>query len=157
MASTPATKILSAAKIPHEVHSYDHDPRVQSYGDEAATAMGVSADQVFKTLVIELADGKLAVAVLPVAAKLSLKSAAAALGSPKAVMADPAKAQRTTGYVLGGISPLGQKRLLPTVIDASALSFPMVFCSAGKRGLEISLKPSDLVQLTKAVTAGITA
>lgn len=119
--------------------------------------MGVSADQVFKTLVIELSDGKLAVAVLPVAAKLSLKSAAAALGSPKAIMAEPAKAQRTTGYVLGGISPLGQKRLLPTVIDESALTFPVVFCSAGKRGLEISLTPLDLVQLTKAVTASITA
>jgi Cys-tRNA(Pro)/Cys-tRNA(Cys) deacylase len=156
VASTPATKVLAAAKIPHQVHAYDHDPRVQSYGEEAAEAMGVPAKQVFKTLLVELADGKLAVAVLPVSDKLSLKAAAAALGSPKAVMADPTKAQRITGYVLGGISPLGQKRLLPTVIDESAITFEKVYCSAGKRGLEISLAPSDLVLLTNAVTAPIT-
>lgn len=155
MVATPATKVLATAKVPHAVHAYDHDPRVQSYGDEAAAAMGVPASQVFKTLLVELATGKLAVAVLPVSAKLSLKAAASALGASKAVMADPVKAQRSTGYVLGGISPLGQKRPLPTVIDSSAFDFEVVYCSAGKRGLEISLAPTDLVRLTKAVIAAI--
>lgn len=157
MAATPATKALTVATVPFEVHSYPHDPRMSSYGDEAVTHLGVSAAQVFKTLVVELSTGGLAVAVVPVPDKLSLKAVAAALDSPKATMADPTKAQRTTGYVLGGISPLGQRKALPTVIDATALTFDKVFCSAGRRGLEISLAPTDLVTLTKAVVADIRA
>src|SRR5690349_11684208 len=144
-ASTPAIRALTQAKVPHVVHSYPHDPRSESYGDEAVTALservGVTAAQIFKTLVIELSTGTPAVAVLPVPQSLSLKAAAAALGAPKAAMADKAKAQRITGYVLGGVSPLGQKRALPTVLDESALSWDRILFSAGKRGLEIELAP----------------
>ena len=155
--ATPATKSLTAANVAFEVHSYPHDPREATYGDEAVAHLGVPSAQVFKTLVVELSAGGLAVAVVPVPNKLSLKAVAAALDSPKATMADPAKAQRTTGYVLGGISPLGQRKALPTVVDATALTFDTVYCSAGRRGLEISLAPTDLVTLTKAVVADIRA
>ena len=158
---TPATKLLDKSKTAHQVHSYDHDPRAESFGDEAVTALagavGVTADQIFKTLVIKLDTGKLAVAVLPVPNKLSLKAAAAALGASKAVMADRADAERSSGYVFGGISPLGQRKKLPTVIDASALEWDRVLCSAGRRGLEIELAPGDLVDLCSATTASITA
>lgn len=147
------------ARVEHRVHAYSHDPRHDSYGAEAVAALGdalgVSAGQIFKTLVIELGSGALAVAVLPVPTTLSLKAAAAALGGGKAAMADKAKAERTTGYVLGGISPLGQKKRLPTVVDVSALEWDRVLCSAGKRGLEIELAPADLVRLTAAVTAPV--
>ena len=139
---------------------YHHDPRSQAFGDEAvaelAGAGDVSPEQIFKTLVIAVPAG-LAVAVLPVPAKLSFKAAAAALGVSKAAMADPAAAQRSTGYVLGGISPLGQRKALPTVIDETALLWDRVLCSAGKRGLEIALAPADLIALTKAVTADVQA
>ncbi|MDV8066212.1 MULTISPECIES: Cys-tRNA(Pro) deacylase [Rhodococcus] len=159
--ATPATKLLEKSKTAHQVHSYDHDPRAESFGDEAVTALagavGVTADQIFKTLVIKLDTGKLAVAVLPVPNKLSLKAAAAALGASKAVMADRADAERSSGYVFGGISPLGQRKKLPTVIDASALEWDRVLCSAGRRGLEIELAPGDLVDLCGATTASITA
>ncbi|MFC4375239.1 aminoacyl-tRNA deacylase [Nocardia halotolerans] len=159
-ASTPAIKVLTGAGIAHRVHAYTHDPRAQSYGDEAVGALGaelgVVAEQVLKTLVIELSTGALAVAVLPVPARLSLKAAAAALGAPKAVLADKAKAERSTGYVLGGVSPLGQRKQLATVVDASALRWDRVLCSAGRRGLEIELAPADLVRATGAVTAPIT-
>jgi Cys-tRNA(Pro)/Cys-tRNA(Cys) deacylase len=159
--ATPATTLLDRANVAHVVHRYQHDPRSDSFGTEAVDALaadlGVQAAQVFKTLVIELSGGALAVAVLPVPDKLSLKSAAAALGASKAVMADAVKAQRSSGYVTGGISPLGQRRKLATVIDASALKWERVFCSAGRRGLEIGLAPTDLVRLTDAVTAPITA
>lgn len=159
--ATPATHTLAEAKVPHRVHSYDHDPSHASYGTEAVDALagelGLEAAQILKTLVIRTADGKLAVAVLPVPEKLSLKAAAAALGAGKAVMADQAEAQRSTGYVLGGISPLGQRKKLPTVIDASAAQWDRVLCSAGRRGLEIDLDPRDLVRLTGAVLAPITA
>lgn len=145
--------------MPHRVLQYRHDPRSQAYGDEAVTELAaeqLSPEQIFKTLVVAGPSG-LAVAVLPVPAKLSLKAAAAALGVPKATMADPAAAQRSTGYVLGGISPLGQRKVLPTVIDESALLWDRVLCSAGKRGLEIAVAPADLIALTRAVTADITA
>ncbi|MBF6238601.1 Cys-tRNA(Pro) deacylase [Nocardia otitidiscaviarum] len=159
-ASTPAIRALVQAKVEHRVHSYHHDPRSDSYGAEAVAALaeglGVRAEQIFKTLVIEVGAG-LAVAVLPVPNTLSLKAAAAALGGGKATMADRAKAERTTGYVLGGISPLGQKKRLPTVLDESALKWDRVLCSAGKRGLEIEVAPEDLVRLTGAVTASVTA
>ncbi|EME14691.1 Cys-tRNA(Pro) deacylase [Rhodococcus triatomae] len=159
--ATPATQALAKAGVPHQVHSYEHDPGSASYGTEAVDALvgtlGLDSGQIFKTLVIKTTDGKLAVAVLPVPAKLSLKAAAAALGAGKAVMADQAEAQRSTGYVLGGISPLGQRKKLPTVIDSSAVTWDRVLCSAGRRGLEIDLDPNDLVRLTGAVLAPITA
>jgi Cys-tRNA(Pro)/Cys-tRNA(Cys) deacylase len=158
-ASTPAIRMLIQNKVDHQVHSYTHDPRSDSYGAEAVNALaeklGVEPEQIFKTLVIELSTGDLAVAVVPVARTLSLKAGAAALGAPKATMADKAKAERITGYVLGGISPLGQKRALPTVLDASALKWDRMLCSAGRRGLEIELAPADLVRLTKAVLAPV--
>lgn len=139
---------------------YRHDPRSDSFGDEAvselAGAGGLSPEQIFKTLVVALPRG-LGVAVLPVPSKLSLKAAAAALGAPKATMADPAAAQRSSGYVVGGISPLGQRKALPTVVDSSALNWDRILCSAGKRGWDVSLDPRDLVRLTNAVTADICA
>ncbi|RVW04599.1 Cys-tRNA(Pro) deacylase [Rhodococcus spongiicola] len=157
--STPATKLLAKEKVSHRIHNYDHDSRVGSYGDEAvdslADRLGVASAQIFKTLVIKTDSGKLAVAVLPVPSKLSLKAAAAALGASKAVMAEQSDAERSTGYVLGGISPLGQRKRLPTVIDASALTWDRVLCSAGRRGLEIELAPQDLVQLAGAVVADV--
>jgi Cys-tRNA(Pro)/Cys-tRNA(Cys) deacylase len=159
-AATPAIAALVAAGVPHEVLRYHHDPRAESFGDEAATELAVTAGvrqaQVFKTLVVAVPKG-LAVAVLPVPSKLSLKAASAALGVSKATMADPAAAERSTGYVVGGISPLGQRKALPTVVDASALEWDRVLCSAGKRGWDVSLAPSDLIRLTKAVTANILA
>ncbi|MDI9917130.1 Cys-tRNA(Pro) deacylase [Rhodococcus sp. IEGM 1379] len=159
--ATPATTLLEKSKTPHHIHSYDHDPRAESFGDEAVAALssstGVEAAQIFKTLVIKLDTGKLAVAVLPVPAKLSLKAAAGALGASKAVMAERADAERSSGYVFGGISPLGQRKKLPTVIDSSVLSWDRVLCSAGRRGLEIELAPNDLGNLSEAVFAEITA
>lgn len=151
---TPATVALTQAKVPFDVHAYDHDPGAQSYGTEAAEVMGVPAERVFKTLLADV-DGKLVVAVVPVSGQLDLKALAGAVGGKKAAMADPAAAERTTGYVLGGISPLGQRKKLPTVIDESALEYETVFCSAGRRGLEIELAPADLVRLTSARTAVI--
>lgn len=159
-AATPAIAALLAAGAAHEVLRYHHDPRAESFGDEAvaelAAAHGLAPEQIFKTLILAVPHG-LAVAVLPVPSKLSLKAAAAALGVPKAAMAERAAAERSTGYVLGGISPLGQRRPLPTVVDSSALQCGRVLCSAGKRGWDVSLAPGDLVALTKAVTADIRA
>ena len=153
-AGTPATVALSQAEVEFTVHAYDHDPAAPSYGTEAAEAMGVEPERVFKTLLADV-DGKLTVAVVPVSGQLDLKALAAAVGGKRAAMADPAAAERTTGYVLGGISPLGQRKKLPTVVDASALEFETVFCSAGRRGLEIELAPADLVRLASASTAPI--
>lgn len=152
---TPATVALEKAGAAFTVHAYDHDPASElSYGEEAAQAMGVPPERVFKTLVAEV-DGALTVAVVPVSASLDLKALAAAAGGKRAAMADPAAAERTTGYVRGGISPLGQRKALPTVVDASARDFDTVFVSAGKRGLEVELAPADLVALTRAAVAGI--
>jgi Cys-tRNA(Pro)/Cys-tRNA(Cys) deacylase len=159
-AATPAIAALLAAQVPHEVLQYKHDPRNESFGEEAVEELGqvegVNPEQVFKTLVIALPKG-LAVAVIPVPSKLSLKAAAAALGVSKATMADRAAAERSTGYVIGGISPFGQRKPLPTVVDASALRWDRVLCSAGKRGWDIVVHPQDLIRLTKAVTAEIRA
>jgi Cys-tRNA(Pro)/Cys-tRNA(Cys) deacylase len=159
-AATPAIAALLAAEVPHQVLQYHHDPRTQSFGEEAveelAQAGGVNPEQVFKTLVVALPKG-LAVAVIPVPSKLSLKAAAAALGVPKATMADRAAAERSTGYVIGGISPFGQRRPLPTVVDASALRWDCVLCSAGKRGWDVGVHPQDLIRVTNAVTADIRA
>ncbi|OMC40236.1 aminoacyl-tRNA deacylase [Mycobacterium sp. GA-1841] len=156
-AATPAIAALITAGIDHRVVQYRHDPRNDSFGAEAVAELaadGFVAEQVFKTLIIALPTG-LGVAVLPVPTKLSLKAAAAALGVPKAEMADPVAAQRSTGYVVGGISPLGQRKQLPTVVDASALQFDTVLCSAGKRGWDIALGPADLIRAIGAVAAEI--
>ena len=151
---TAATALLTRQGIPFTVHAYDHDPRRGSYGLEAAQAMGVESGRVFKTLVADV-DGTLAVGVAPVAAQLDLKALAAAVGGKKAAMAEPAAAERATGYVTGGISPLGQRRRLRVVVDSSALEFPTVFCSGGRRGLEIELAPGDLVRAANATVAPI--
>ncbi|RLK61095.1 Cys-tRNA(Pro) deacylase [Actinokineospora cianjurensis] len=152
---TPATALLAKRKITHKVHSYDHDPR-ESYGLEAAAALGVEPSRVFKTLLAEV-DGVLTVGVVPVDAQLDLKALAAAVGGKKAKMADVAVAERTTGYVAGGISPLGQRKRLRTVVDTSATSYPTLFCSGGRRGLEIELTAADLVTLADALVADIAA
>ncbi len=159
-AATPAIAALLAADVAHEVIQYHHDPRNESFGEEAveelALVEGIQPEQVFKTLVIALPRG-LAVAVIPVPSKLSLKAAAAALDVPKAIMAERAAAERSTGYVIGGISPFGQRKPLPTVVDESALQWDKVLCSAGKRGWDVALHPQDLIALTNAVTADIRA
>ncbi|GLP68558.1 Cys-tRNA(Pro)/Cys-tRNA(Cys) deacylase [Streptomyces sp. TUS-ST3] len=151
---TPATVALTTAGVPFTVHAYDHDPSHPSYGEEAAEAMGVSPDRVFKTLVADV-DGTLTVAVVPVAGSLDLKALATAAGGKRAAMADPALAERTTGYVRGGISPLGQRKKLPTVLDVSASTHDTICVSAGRRGLEVELAPTDLAHLTNAVLAPI--
>ncbi|WP_326638379.1 Cys-tRNA(Pro) deacylase [Streptosporangium sp. NBC_01755] len=151
---TPATVALTQAGAAFTLHPYEHDANAQAYGEEAADALGVPYGQIFKTLVAEVESG-LAVAVVPVAGKLDLKAFAAALRSKRAAMADAAKVERVTGYVVGGISPLGQRKRLPTVVDASALDFPTIYFSAGRRGLQIEASPSELVRLTGAVTAPI--
>lgn len=144
MARTPAIAAAELAAIRFRLHEYEHDPRSASYGLEAAEALGVDPARVFKTLVVER-DGALAVAIVPVAAQLDLS----ALGR-RAQLADRGKAERSTGYVLGGISPLGQRKPLPTTLDASALEHETIHVSAGRRGLEIELAPDDLVRLTGA-------
>ncbi|QDQ98189.1 aminoacyl-tRNA deacylase [Tomitella fengzijianii] len=156
--STPATLAAARAGIEHRVHEYSHDRRVRTFGAEAVEALtaelDVAPEQIFKTLLIKV-DDVLAVAVLPVPSALSLKAAAKALGGRRAAMADHAEAERATGYVVGGISPLGQRKRLPTVVDESALAYGLVLCSAGRRGLDLELRPQDLVTLTGAVTARI--
>jgi Cys-tRNA(Pro)/Cys-tRNA(Cys) deacylase len=158
--ATPAIAALVEAGVPHEVLTYQHDARAGSFGEEAVAALadkhGLVAEQIFKTLIVAGPSG-LGVAVIPVPSKLSLKAVAAALGWPKVAMAEAAAAERSTGYVLGGISPLGQRRKLPTVIDDCALGFDRVLCSAGKRGWDVMLGPEDLIRLTDAVTADIRA
>ena len=151
---TPATVALARAGVDHVLHPYDHDPRSESYGLEAAESLGVDPVRVFKTLVATL-DGRLAVGIVPVSGRLDLKALARALGGSRATMAEIADAERATGYVAGGISPLGQKRQLPTVVDASALAHPTVFVSGGRRGLDVELAPADLIRLTDAVTADL--
>ena len=159
-AATPAVAALLAAGVPHEVVKFEYDPRDRSFGDQAVEALthteGLAPGQIFKTLVLSTPTGN-AVAVLPVPARLSLKSAAAALGVGRAEMADPGVAQKSTGYVVGAISPLGQRKGLPTVIDSTALSWGRVYCSAGRRGWDVAIAPQDLIRLTGAVTAAIQA
>lgn len=153
---TPAIALLVQQKIAHRVHSYTHDPRSSSYGAEAAEALDVEAQRCFKTLIVQVETG-LGVAVVPVSGSLDLKAVGVRLGGKRAALADPAVAERTTGYVLGGISPLGQRRQLPTVVDATAAGYETIFVSAGRRGLEIELAPADLVRLTGATIAPIGA
>ena len=152
---TPATALLTRQKVAHTVHSYEHDPRHTSYGLEAAETLGVPPERVFKTLLAEV-DGNLVVGIVPVSAQLDLKALAAAVGGKRAKMADITAAERATGYVAGGISPLGQRKRLPTVLDASASALSTLFCSAGRRGLEIELAPADLVALTGATVRRLT-
>ena len=151
---TPATVALTAAGIAHTIHAYPHDPRSTSYGLEAAEALGLDPARVFKTLMASV-DGRPTVAIVPVAGHLDLKALARAVGGSKAVMADAAVAQRVTGYVVGGISPIGQRRAHPTVLDERALDWPTVFVSAGKRGLDLEVAPADLARVTDAITAPI--
>jgi Cys-tRNA(Pro)/Cys-tRNA(Cys) deacylase len=141
---TPATRAARRARVAFDVHEYEHDPRAESYGLEAATALVVDPARVFKTLIVDL-DGKLATCVVPVESALDLR----ALGK-RAAMADSARAEKVTGYVAGGISPLGQRRALPTFVDDTALAHDTIYVSAGRRGLEIELAPNDLVALTSA-------
>jgi Cys-tRNA(Pro)/Cys-tRNA(Cys) deacylase len=153
---TPATVLLTKSKVPFTLHPYDHDPRATAYGEEAADALGVDPTRIFKTLIASV-EGKLACAVVPVAARLDLKALAAALGGKRAELADPAAAARATGYVVGGISPLGQRSRLPVVVDATATTFETVYVSAGRRGLQVELAPAELVRVTGAVLAPIAA
>ena len=154
---TPAVNAAKKARIAYTLHSYEHDPAAVSYGTEAAEKMGVEPAQVFKTLVAELDAKRFAVAVVPVSGMLSLKRLAEAAGAKKAKMADGADVERMSGYVLGGVSPLGQKKRLETFIDATARDFPTIYVSAGRRGLEIALSPEDLQALTGAAFAPISA
>lgn len=153
---TPATALLARLGVPHVLRPYEHDPRADSYGAEAALALGVDPARVFKTLVAAV-DGRLAVGVVPVAGSLDLKALAAALGGKRAAMADRAAAQRATGYVTGGISPLGLRSRLPVVVDSSASSWDTVLVSAGRRGLQVELAPADLVRAAAATLAPLAA
>jgi Cys-tRNA(Pro)/Cys-tRNA(Cys) deacylase len=152
---TPAVVALQRSGVSHTLHPYDHDASVRAYGMEAAEALGVSPERIFKTLLGQSDEG-LCVAVLPVSATLDLKALAAELGHKRVRMADPADAERATGYVVGGISPLGGRRRLPTVVAESALHHPTIYVSAGRRGLQVELAPSDLIRLTDAKTARVT-
>lgn len=145
---------LDRAGIAYEVRAYAHDPTASSYGLEAAEVLGVDPARVFKTLLVE-ADGSLAVGIVPVDTLLDLKAVAAALGAKKAVMAEPADAERVTGYVVGGISPVGQRRRLPTVLDESALAHATILVSGGRRGLDLELRPRDLLSLVDGTTAPV--
>ena len=152
---TPGINAARKAKIAHKVHEYVHDPETESYGLEAAEKLGVPVDRVFKTPVVSLDSRELAVGVIPVSSMLSMKRMAKAAGAKKAAMADRADVERSTGYVLGGVSPLGQKKRLKTIIDSSASQHPTIYVSAGRRGLEIELSPADLVRLVNGVLAEI--
>ncbi|MFC6019567.1 Cys-tRNA(Pro) deacylase [Plantactinospora solaniradicis] len=153
---TPATALLTRQRVPHTLHPYDVAPETPNYGAEVAAALGVPPERVFKSLVAAV-DGVLTVAVVPVTGELDLKTLATAVGGKRATLADRTLAERTTGYVRGGISPLGQRKALPTVVDASAERFPTIYVSAGRRGLQLELDPADLIRLTTATTAPLAA
>jgi Cys-tRNA(Pro)/Cys-tRNA(Cys) deacylase len=155
-AVTPAVVALEDAGIAHTIHEYDRSDDLHHFGREAADALGLDHDQVFKTLVV-VADDELVVAVVPVSCQLSMKRVASALGAKRATMCDPAVAERSSGYIVGGISPIGQRRKLRTVVDETAELFDTVYVSGGKRGLDIGLAPGDLVAVLDAVLAPITA
>ena len=152
---TPAINIVKKYKISHNIHEYSHDESSESYGLEAAEKMGIAEARVFKTLVVELDNKELAVGVIPVSSMLSMKLMAKAVGVKKATMADKSDVERSTCYVLGGVSPLGQKKRLKTVVDASAKNYSTIYTSAGRRGLEIELSPDDLIALTGGLFAEI--
>src|SRR4051812_11112839 len=151
---TPATLLLAKQGVAHRLHPYEPDAHATSYGEAGAAALGVDPARMFKTLLADL-DGKLVCAVVPVSGSLDLKALATALGGEKGSMADPAAAERSTGYVVGGISPLGQKARLRTVVDATALDHDAVHVSGGRRGLSVEISPKDLVRLTSAVVAAV--
>ncbi len=151
---TPATVALTAAGIRFAEHAYHHDPATTNYGLEAASALGLDPDRVFKTLLADV-DGRLVVGIVPVTGKLDLKALAAAVGGKRAEMADPAVAERKTGYVVGGISPIGQKTALPTVLDETAELWDTIYVSGGRRGLDLELAPADLIRATSAIVADI--
>jgi Cys-tRNA(Pro)/Cys-tRNA(Cys) deacylase len=153
-AGTPATFALARAGITFTTHAYEHHPRAAAYGLEAAEKLGLDPDRVFKTLLANV-DGRLAVAIVPVARQLDLKALAHALGGKRAEMADPAVAQRKTGYVVGGISPIGQKTALSTVLDETAILCDTIFVSGGRRGLDLELAPDDLLAVTGGRYAAI--
>jgi Cys-tRNA(Pro)/Cys-tRNA(Cys) deacylase len=158
-AATPALAALAKAGVPHEVLTFGHDPRERSFGAEAVHALterGIAPEQIYKTLIVAVPSG-LAVAILPVPERLSLKAAAAALRVARAAMAEAADAERATGYVVGAVSPFGQRKSLPTVVDAGALAWDRVYCSAGRRGWDVGVSPQDLIRLTGAVTSDIRA
>jgi Cys-tRNA(Pro)/Cys-tRNA(Cys) deacylase len=154
MAGTPATAALASAGIPFTEHAYAHDPANRDFGMEAATALGLDPDQVFKTLLVDV-DGRLVVGIVPVTGKLDLKALAAAVGGKRAAMADPTLAERRTGYVVGGISPIGQKTRHETVLDETAELWDVVYVSGGRRGFDLGLVPADLIRATGAVVADI--
>lgn len=154
MSGTPATVALTEAGIPFTAHSYVHDPANTNFGLEAASALNLDPDQVFKTLLADV-DGALVVGIVPVTGKLDLKALAAAVGAKKAEMADPKLAERRTGYVVGGISPIGQKTRHATVLDETAELYDTIFVSGGRRGLDLELAPADLVRVTSAIIAPI--
>ncbi len=151
---TPATVALTRAGIPFRPHNYDHDPAVGSFGLEAAQKLGTDPDRVLKTLIVTV-DDRLTVAVLPVTGQLDLKALARAYEAKRAQLADSATAERSSGYVLGGISPVGQRRRLPTLVDVSVLNWSTVYVSGGRRGFDIELAPPDLVAITAAITAPV--
>ena len=153
-AGTPATVLLTAQRVAHELHPYEVSPDAPNYGALVAAALGVEPARLFKTLIAEV-DGSLTVAVVPVTGDLDLKALAAAAGGKRAALAERAAAERSSGYVRGGISPLGQRKRLPTVIDESARTLDRMYVSAGRRGLQVSLAPADLIRLTGAATAKI--
>ena len=153
---TPAIDVARKNKVSFKVHEYSHDPASESYGDEAAEKLGVPREQVFKTLVVSLDGIELAVGIIPVSSRLSLKLIAKALGAKKAAMATQSDVERATGYVLGGVSPLGQKKRLRTIIDASAICNSTVFISAGRRGVDMELDPEDLKTLVSGEFVNIT-
>jgi len=156
--ATPAVVALQAAGVEFSDHHYDHDDHAASYGPEAASALGLSPEEVFKSLVVAVGrTGDLVVAVVPVRGSVDLKALAAATGNKHAVMADPDVAERSSGYVRGGISPLGQRRRLPTVVDEAALVLPTMYVSGGRRGFDVGLAPADLIRLTHAITASVAA
>jgi len=152
---TPAIDLLNKHKIEFKIHQYPHDKNCESYALEAVQKMGVEASQVFKTLVVNVDNESLLVCIVPVTKMLNLKKVAKVCAAKKVLLADKQAVLRSTGYVLGGVSPLGQKKRLKTVLDNSALGLPCIYVSAGKRGLEIALNPTDLVNLTNALNADI--
>jgi Cys-tRNA(Pro)/Cys-tRNA(Cys) deacylase len=154
VAGTPATAALKVAGIPYIEHAYDHDPANRNFGEEAADVLGLDPERVFKTLMVDV-DGRLVVAIVPVTGKLDLGALAASLHGKRATMADPALAERKTGYLVGGISPIGQKTRLATVLDETAELFDTVFVSGGRRGFDVELAPADLVAVTSAIIAAI--
>jgi Cys-tRNA(Pro)/Cys-tRNA(Cys) deacylase len=154
MAGTPATVALAAAGIPFTEHAYAHDPANRNFGEEAATVLGLDPERVFKTLLVDV-DGRLTVAIVPVTGRLDLGALASAVHGKRAVLAEPTVAERKTGYLVGGISPIGQKTALPTVLDETAELFDTVYVSGGKRGFDIELAPANLIAITAAIVAAI--